>query len=92
MIGDDLLGSESLHGFEGGGAAGGDEAGYDRSEEKEECDGGEDGEVQLADSVERALHAAADEVGSDETDGEADAGENESFADNEGDDSAAVCT
>ncbi len=80
-----------MHGFDRGGAAGGDEAGYDRGDKQQECDGREDGEVELSDSVEGALHAAADEVGSDEADGEADAGENQAFPDDEGNDTAAVC-
>ena len=86
-----LLGSQGLHGFEGGGAPRGDETSYDRGDEQQEGDGGEDGEVELSDSVEGALHTAADEVGSDEADGEADDRENQAFADDEGDDAAAIC-
>ena len=87
-----LLRSEGLHGFDRGGAAGGNEAGDDRGEEQQKCDGSEDGKIELSDSVECALHTAADEVGSDEANGEADACENQAFTDDKGNDTAAVCT
>jgi hypothetical protein len=86
-----LLRPKGLHGFDRGGAACRDEAGYDRSEEQQERDGPEDGEVELSDSVEGTLHASADEVSSYEANCEADAGENQAFPHDEGDDAAAVC-
>ena len=74
-----------------GGATGGDEAGDDRGEEQQERDGSKDGEVELADSEEGALHAAADEVGTDEAQREADGRESHAFPNDEGDDSIAIC-
>ena len=83
--------AQSVHRFDGGCAAGGNVAGDDGCGEEKDGDSEECGEVDRLHAVECALHGSADEVGSDEADGEADAGENHAFPDDEGDDAAAVC-